>query len=450
MAYTELIKNFERIRGYMREFYVYGFKSRDQFSKKSGRSYDNERRRVESWLGDYMGFRQDASGKQVFLSIDSRREVRNPLYKALKSCSFTDGDITLHFILLDILRDALEAGALAAGEGWLTQKEIMDRLESGYLAKFLNPMVFDESTVRGKLKEYVNLGLMERRKEGKQVFFRLAEGELPKDQGWEEALEFFSEEGLCGAAGSFLMDRAGLHREDSRRQGGTAHDGYGESSFCFKHHSITHVLDSQVLCQLLEAITARHIVEITNSGRRRRPGQGDTVHRIIPMKIFISVQNGRRYLMAYHLDLRRFLSYRVDYIIQVKDGGPAIGFEVLREKLGRMKEHIWGVSLGSDSLGRKPEHVEFTVRIGEDEQYILQRLLREKRCGQLEQVSERIWRFTADVYDTSEMIPWIRTFICRIVTMDFSNRTVENQFRKDLEEMYRMYGLIQEEGGGEA
>ena len=54
MAYSELIKNFERIRDYMREFYVYGFKSRDEFTKKSARSYDDERRRVESWLGDYM------------------------------------------------------------------------------------------------------------------------------------------------------------------------------------------------------------------------------------------------------------------------------------------------------------------------------------------------------------------------------------------------------------
>lgn len=44
MAYSELVKNFNRIRDYMRELYVYGFKSRDEFSKKSARSYDDERR----------------------------------------------------------------------------------------------------------------------------------------------------------------------------------------------------------------------------------------------------------------------------------------------------------------------------------------------------------------------------------------------------------------------
>ena len=39
MAYSELIKNFDRIRDYMRQFYVYGFKSRNEYDKKSARSY---------------------------------------------------------------------------------------------------------------------------------------------------------------------------------------------------------------------------------------------------------------------------------------------------------------------------------------------------------------------------------------------------------------------------
>lgn len=42
MAYNELVKNFNRIRDYMREFYVYGFKSREKYTRKSARSYDDE------------------------------------------------------------------------------------------------------------------------------------------------------------------------------------------------------------------------------------------------------------------------------------------------------------------------------------------------------------------------------------------------------------------------
>ena len=84
-SYSELIKNFERIRAYMREFYVYGFKSRDDYSKKSARSYDDERRRIESWLGDHMSFMRTPEGKNVFISIDSRNIRHNPFYNAWKA-----------------------------------------------------------------------------------------------------------------------------------------------------------------------------------------------------------------------------------------------------------------------------------------------------------------------------------------------------------------------------
>ena len=97
MAYHELIKNFNHIRAYLRSFYVYGFRHRDEFTQKSSRSYDNERRRVESWLSEYMSFGQDEDGRRVFLSVDSRSIPENPLYRAFRSKSFTDRDITLHF-----------------------------------------------------------------------------------------------------------------------------------------------------------------------------------------------------------------------------------------------------------------------------------------------------------------------------------------------------------------
>ena len=72
-GYSELIKNFERVRAYIREFYVYGCNGREEASKKSARTYDNEKRRIESWLHKYMGARRDREGKTVFLSLDSRR-----------------------------------------------------------------------------------------------------------------------------------------------------------------------------------------------------------------------------------------------------------------------------------------------------------------------------------------------------------------------------------------
>lgn len=406
MAYTELIKNFERVRDYMREFYVYGFKSREEFEKKSSRSYDNERRRIESYLGDYMDFRMTHGGKNVFLSIDSRTCVHNPLYKAWKAKSFTNGDITLHFILFDILYKP---------EISYTLKELTEIIDTAYLSHFQCPILFDESTVRKKLKEYMELGLVTGVKQGRQIAYsRIGTSNL---SSWKDALNYFSEAGLCGVIGSFLLDQTGCEEE----------------TYSFKHHYITHALESEVLCQLLHGISQRRCVTITNITNK-----SDHINSwdLVPLKIFVSVQNGRRYLMGYSLKYRRINSYRLDYITDVKPGDIAENFNQLRDKLETMQPYMWGISCSRCST---LEHVEFTISIGNGEEHILQRLEREKRCGTIQRIDRNTCRFIADVYDTSEMIPWIRTFICRITSLNFSNRTIENQFKKDILDMYALY-----------
>lgn len=45
----------------------------------------------------------------------------------------------------------------------------------------------------------------------------------------------------------------------------------------------------------------------------------------------------------------------------------------------------------------------------------------------------------------AELIPWIRTFICRITDISISNKALETQFKEDLQAMYEMYGLKEEE-----
>ena len=170
MAYSELIKNFSRIRAYMRSFYVYGFRRRDEYDEKSARGYDDERRRLESWLGDYMAFRQDASGRRFFLSVDSRTVPHNPLYRAFRAKSFTDRDIMLHFHLMDML-------AVADG---MPIFDIMEELADRLYA-FDDGDCPDESTVRRKLAECEKLGLLFREKRGRETWFRRTRDRVPME-----------------------------------------------------------------------------------------------------------------------------------------------------------------------------------------------------------------------------------------------------------------------------
>ena len=414
MAYSELIKSFDRIRSYMREFYVYGFKSRSEYSQKSARSYDNEKRRIESWLGDYMSFRQTSSGKNVFLSFDSRYVRHNPLYKAFKAKSFTDKEITLHFILLDLLNDPSVC---------LTLSEISEKINNDYVHVFKNPLVPDDSTIRKKLKEYVDLGLIETEKRGRDVYYHRAESS--DITPLTNAVAFFSEAAPLGVVGSFILDQS---RETS-------------DIFSFKHHDIVNSLDTEIVFALLEAMHKKETVFVRNWSRRAK---ADREWQIVPLKIFIGIQSGRRYLLAYSLYHKRIVSYRLDYLLSVNPGVAYPRFDELRKKLEQMRKNMWGVTYHFES--ETLEHVMFTLRVSPGEEHIVQRLLRESRCGTVQWVDESTVRFDADVYDTSEMIPWIRTFICRIASLEFTNKVAENQFLDDLDTMYRQYEI----GGEEA
>lgn len=405
MAYSELIKNFEKVRAYMREFYVYGFKSRNEYDSKSARSYDDERRRLASWLEDYMRFAQTAEGKSVFLSVDSRVTRKNPLYKAWKSKSFTDGDITLHFAIFDILYSPEVKKTLSE-----LVKEIDELLSS--------KMTFDESTLRKKLKEYCGEGIIQIEKEGRRVLYsRTADTDLFE---LNDLTDFFSEVAPCGVIGSFIQDKLPKHKE----------------IFSFKHHYMTQAIDSDVMAKLFEAICEHRYVKIDNLGKQSNEV---LTTRVIPLKIYISSQNGRQHLIALNDKANRFYSNRLDYISNVRIEEICEKYDEAKAYLREAEKNMWGVNC--KWIIKNTEHVEFEIRVEDDEQFIVKRLEREKRCGRVEKIDDSHYRYCADVYDATEMLPWIRTFISRITKMKFSNRTVENKFKADIREMYRMYGI---------
>ena len=402
MPYGELTKNFENIRDYMREFYLYGFKSRDEFDKKSARTYDDTRRRIESFLSDYMSFRYSPDGKTLFISIDSRNGDRNPFFKAWKSKSFTDGDITLHFILFDILESDRE----------LSLKDITSAIDA-CTTLFEEPRIFDESTVRKKLREYEAEGLVISRREGRQVFYRCAPSvALPT----EDLLRFFSEVMPLGVVGSFLEDKRPLK----------------DPVFRFKHHYLTSVLDSEVLLTVFLAMGSKSSLNIKSLSRRK--GRASTAC-VIPLQVRAGAGTGRQHLLCFSLNYNRFTSLRIDSITDISIGDPVDYYDDVRAKFRNMEKNIWGVSLSG-----RLEHVEFDIRADRLETYIPERLEREKRCGTVTRIDEETWRYSVDCYDACELFPWIRTFIGRLVRIEMSDKELEARFRNDILVTYRMYG----------
>lgn len=391
----------------MREFYVYGFRHRTDIDEKSVRSYDNERRRVESWLGEYMRFGQDADGKRMYLSVDSRAIAHNPLYKAFKTKSFTDNDVMLHFYLLDILSE----------EDGLTIREVVNELEENYLADF-DADTLDESTIRKKLKEYEQLGLVRKKKRGREcVYMKIVDH--VNLESWKNAISFYSETAPLGVIGSYLLDQFD-HVPDF---------------FRYKHHHIMKALDSEILYSLFEAVSSQSELKLTMLKTRKSIA-------VIPYRIYISTQYGRQYLLAWNLSARQFSIYRLDHILHAAIGRKT---EEWKERYPQMEEaarHMWGVAFNNNG---KLYHIEFDVHVEKYEAYVAERLNREKRCGMVEKTDEVTWRFSADVCNPQEMLPWIRTFTGRIRNFRCDDPKVEERFWGDMEELYHLYDIKNEE-----
>ncbi len=396
MAYSELIKNFEKIRAFMRDFYVYGFRSRGEYGGKSARAYDDEYRRVRSWLEGYIDSYYDENGKKGFLSIDSRAIPRNPLSAAFRAKSFTDTDITLHFLLLDILSD-----------GPATVRGCLDRLTADYPDAFTSGLP-DEGTVRNKLREYDGMGIVVSRKSGRSLVYSLAP-DFAAGRGWRDAVDFFAEAAPLGVVGSYFpRDHA--------------------SPFVFKHQHLFGILDSEVLLALCACMEEGRAAEITIFSRKRKQ---ELRHGVFPVRLYFSAESGRQYVLCYHYKYRRPMFFRLDGIRRVRALSPEPQAGEAGARWQALERRLWGVSYP----GRAPEHLEMRVRAEPHEFFIPERLTREKRHGEVRRLDETTWLFSADVADASEMLPWIRTFTGRIVGLSCSNEDVVRRFRDDLKAM---------------
>lgn len=404
--YQELIKNFERIRDYMRQFFLYGFKVRKEFGEKSGRTYDNERRRIESYLSGYIHADYTSRGKQVSVHMDSKQISTNPLYAAWKSKSFTDNDLLLHFFLLDLLGKgrALTASALC--------DLLAEHMES----------VPDLQTVRNKCREYESLGILKSEKMGKAYAYRLAPPfELESSPLYGdllEAVKFCSEAMPFGIVGSTLLDREFLCND----------------LFCWKHFFLVHTLEDQVLLHILEAMREQRLITFENHSVR---SGNRTQMTGLPLKIFVSTQTGRRYLCLYFFPRRRFNCLRLDCISQVKPLEVCPEYALYKDKLEKNLSACWGVSFGGRS---RMETLCMKLYIEEDrEDYILNRLKREGRGGEILRVRENVFLYTGVFFDTNEMLSWVKSFTGRILDLQCTNEAALKKVTRDLELMYDMY-----------
>lgn len=407
--FQELIKSFPKTREYVRDFFVYGFKTRNEFKAKSPRTYDNERRRLESWLAPYVRKDHVSGGSNISLAIDSNLLDANPLFRVWKTKSFTGNDIVLHFLILDILQDGRA----------LTAEAVTDLLLTEYEA------LFDIQTVRRKCNAYAREGLLDKQKKGKTVVYSLNLAPIRWIRSNEDILDalfFYQTAEVFGIIGNELTDQM-----DCQNQ-----------TFRAKHSFCVHTLEDEILLKLLCAMNQKMRVELNLKSSR---SEKVTTTVCVPLQIFISTRSGRRYLCGYVHRRKRFSCFRLDSIKCVTPLEPFPEYDRLTDTLDQNRKKLWGVSFQGEGAHHL-DRLTMTIQALEPaEDYIVDRLKREGRGGTVTRIARNIYQYEIEVFDCNEMLPWIRTFIGRILDLKCTARSVEQRFYRDLQKMYEMYEI---------
>ncbi len=304
----------------------------------------------------------------------------------------------------------------------MTAEEITDGLLAGY------EVLFDIQLVRRKCNTYVKEGLLQKEKNGKTVVFFLDDAPavwLGSNEAVLDALAFYQMAGIFGIIGNELLEQF-----DS-----------GNRSFRVKHSFFVHTLEEEILLELLNAMNQKSAVQLEIKSSKQ--GNAGTAH-CIPLQIFISTRSGRRFLCGYVRRSRRFTCFRLDSVKRVTLMEKAEEYDELSEKLNRNREKLWGVSFqngGKHFLDK----LSMTLQVLEpSENYILTRLEQEGRGGTVTRTAPNTYLYEVEVFDCNELLPWIRTFTGRILALECSDQSVVRQFYRDLQSMYRIYGIEQE------
>jgi hypothetical protein len=352
---------------------------------------------------DYSG-----GSKSSFISVDCARIPVNPLYAAWKSKSFTGNDIMLHFFILDALRE---------------RQMPVDELTDVICER--SEVTFDVQTVRNKCREYVKHGMLSQEKRGKAFVYGISPQDVPLSPELLNAVKFFQSAAPFGEVGSYILDN----------------ENESNNLFAFKHHYIAHTLENNVLFELLAAIRRNRTVIFENHSEKT--GRTLTTHAL-PLKIFVSAGTGRRFVCMYSLRTRRFSNFRLDYIKKVTLSESADYSAELKAKLDSNLDKVWGVSFGSRENSRL-EVICVKLHIDEvREPHIIERINREGQGGTLEKVAPNTFLYTKEMFDSTDISPWLKTFTGRIIALEGTHEFLVNRFFGDMKRMAEMYGVKSE------
>lgn len=416
-------KKLEGVRVFVRDLFVNGFRNRDglnELADNKTRAADENRQIIASILRNYYKF-EKAGGERYFIAIDTRRNRHNPIHNIWKTKTFSGSDIMMHFYILDYLM--LNTGSNIE----ITRERIFDYLQSVVSydendeARLIERSDGSEITVSENLSEsklyemlteMTELGIIDRNRGACGYCYSIA----PSFEINSDMLDFASEVMPISTIGSYLLDR----------------QCSGDALFAFKHNMISQVLDDEVMYLIFEAINGQREI---NAYVYSRATKKYSRQALVPLFIMRNVQTGRQYVACWSDADMRFKPVRLDYInLTVKDiGKKRTDYYEKKTECKKLYKQSWGINLFQTEL--PPKKASFTIQVDENTWYIANRLMREKRNGTVEDLGNWKYRFSMELYDPVEILPWITSFYGCIIDLEIDDEVAMAKLKQNFIKM---------------
>ena len=419
------ISEVNMLRDFVREIYVESFHSPNEhisIHSPSGRSEGEAKSRLHAFFEE--NFITKNSENEDVLKFNSRIVTPNPLFAIWKMCHFKSEYLTRDFALFDLLvskeyEEGLSDYDLKCDDSGKNKLDFYTGKPISH--KQLRPYIEQLRTngILGVKESFSEDGSLLKR------IYKLADTRkiqnLIKDNPEIlAAIQFASETFPCGVIGSYILDSI-----DSETF---------PPIFNFKHHFIYNTLDSEAMYTIFSAINEKRFITIKRK---------ENIIRVTPIQVRYSARDGRSYLVYYtnYPKYRGFNVENFENIFSVKKTEKCTYFDSLIKKYDSIKNNLWGKSIQIDK--NKTEHVDFSIQYTEDEFYILERLKREAFSGRIKSdINTNNATFSFEIFDSKELIPWIRSYFGRITQFNFENETLQQQLTDEIKKMYAMYNNL--------
>ena len=480
----------EKFKNLLRDYYSYGFGRLSNENEVKEATQDIDRERLSNIFRDDMKWENSGDKVSLTTSKYSQEMDVNPFHKVYHFCKYKSEDSAFFFHTMAALSSQLcvgddayeilarnrecEGKTTKSGEDFLSEYEYMrkkDLKKKEYKTSDLINFYPKILEVKGKtsndnninkkynlkLQELSSLGIIRQTQriglKGKKGDRKWSVDGLPTirrllDEGKKAnkdfefhvqcLLDFYSKYYMFGEVGVFLLDRM---------------ENSSMSPFRLKHEHYMQALNDYNCIDLLYAIEQGKWCRI----QYKHGMNGEKIELLCyPIEIRVGFRNGRESLVYYEPFQECYTTLRLEFIesicycedqdirqaLQKYDGrytNQFIDMEI--ENAKSLIKNSWGISttVGQQKNAMTPAILhKVKMRIAFDpkmEGFIRRRLQRECRLGQVVvNETEGYIDFEVEVTDAGELIPWVRSFYCRIISCE---GIPEDRFemKKDVEMM---------------